>query len=55
VKQLYRFATKRLDGAADTTVLDSLASAYTTQAQNMAGLVTGVAQSEAFLNRLNDQ
>jgi hypothetical protein len=55
VKQLYRYTTKRHETSGDETAITALAEVYATTAQNMPELLTGLTQSQAFLNRWNQE
>jgi len=55
VTKLYRYTNKRLDGAADKPIITALAGSFASTAQNIPQLLTGLTQTEAFLNRLNEQ
>jgi len=55
VKQLYRYALRRIENSADTNTLNGLATSYTTADQNLSTLISNLAQTPAFLNRLNVQ
>jgi hypothetical protein len=47
VKQLYRYALRRVE--------NSLTTSYTGASQNLSKLISGLAQTPGFLNRLNVQ
>jgi hypothetical protein len=55
VKQLYRYALKRVENDADTNTLSGLDTSYTAASQNLSTLISGLAQTPGFLNRLNVQ
>jgi hypothetical protein len=55
VKQLYRFTLKRVETSADEATINTLAGAFTSTAQNLPELLLGLTQSEAFLNRWNQE
>jgi hypothetical protein len=55
VKQLYRYTVKRVETSADEATINTLAGAFTTTAQNLPDLLLGLTQSEAFLNRWNQE
>ena len=55
VKQLYRYALRRVENDADTSTLNSLTTSYTGASQNLSKLISGLAQTPGFLNRLNVQ
>lgn len=55
VKQLYRYTTKRHETSGDEASIHTLAELYATTAQSMPELLGGLTQSEAFLNRWNQE
>ena len=55
VTQLYRYALKRIDNSADKATIQGLSSSYTTGQQNISKLIGGLAQTQGFMNRLNEQ
>lgn len=55
VKQLYRYTVKRVETSADEATINTLAGAFTSTAQNLPDLLLGLTQSEAFLNRWNQE
>ena len=55
VTQLYRYALRRIDNDADKQTLGALASSYSSGQQNMSKLISSLAQTQGFLNRLNEQ
>jgi hypothetical protein len=55
VNQLYRYALKRIENDADAKTLAGLATTYAGADQNLSKLISGLAQTPGFLNRLNVQ
>jgi hypothetical protein len=55
VKQLYRYAAKRHETSGDEASIHALADVYAATAQSMPQLLSGLTQSEAFLNRWNQE
>jgi hypothetical protein len=55
VKQLYRYAVHRKEATGDTASLATLTDTFNQSGRSVKALLAGVAQSEAFLNRLNVQ
>ncbi len=54
VKQLYRYALRRIESDADAHTLNGLTSSYGND-QSLSKLISGLAQTPGFLNRLNVQ
>lgn len=55
VRQLYRYGMKRHETNGDSATIDTLAKAFVGTAQTMPELLVGLAKSEAFTNRWNQQ
>lgn len=55
VTQLYRYALKRIENDADGSTIGKLASDYTAGSQNLSTLISGLTQTQGFMNRLNEQ
>ena len=55
VKQLYRYALKRIENDADTDTINKLSSDYSGASQNLSTLISGLTQTQGFTNRLNQQ
>jgi hypothetical protein len=55
VKQLYRYSVKRHETSADDVTINTLAGAFAGTAQTMPELLVGLAKSQAFLNRWNQE
>jgi hypothetical protein len=55
VTQLYRYTTRRLETEADRPVLSALTAAFSDGGQNLTGLLQGLTNTEAFLERRNEQ
>ena len=55
VNQIYRYAVHRHEAAGDTATLTTLTGTFNQSGRSLTALLGGVAQSEAFLNRLNVQ
>jgi hypothetical protein len=53
VAQLYRYAAKRDDAAADQTNINNLTTAFTGAQENVAQVLAGLTQTDVFLSRLN--
>ncbi|HEY4105414.1 MAG TPA: DUF1588 domain-containing protein, partial [Polyangiaceae bacterium] len=55
VTQLYRYALKRIENDADQDTLSKLAGDYTTSSQSLSKLISGLTQTQGFMNRMNVQ
>ncbi len=55
VKQLYRYALKRIENDADTNTLGKLATDYSGASQDLSTLISELTQTQGFMNRLNEQ
>jgi hypothetical protein len=55
VKQLYRYTMKRHETSGDEASIATLAGAFAGAAQNLPELLVGIAKSEAFTNRWNQE
>lgn len=55
VKQMYRYTVKRHETSADDATINTLAGAFAGTAQTMPELLVGLAKSQAFSNRWNQE
>jgi hypothetical protein len=55
VKQIYRYTVKRHETSGDDATINTLAGAFAGTAQTMPELLVGLAKSQAFLNRWNQE
>jgi hypothetical protein len=55
VKELYRYTVKRKEASGDMQSLATLTDTFNQSGRSVKALLTGLTQSEAFLNRLNVQ
>jgi hypothetical protein len=55
VRQLYRYTVKRRETSGDEASIDTLAGVFAGAAQNLPELLVGIAKSEAFMNRWNQE
>jgi hypothetical protein len=55
VNQIYRYAVHRHEAMGDTTSLATLTDTFNKSGRSLKALLGGLAQSEAFLYRLNVQ
>jgi hypothetical protein len=55
VKQLYRYSVKRHETSGDEASIAALAEVFSATAQNLPELLVGLAGSQAFLNRWNQE